>query len=312
MQRNIIIDNISYKLYITKDIDTINIMATNNLIKNSYSIALDNDKLKNIVSDAGLVYNINKFYELITVSLNDNNSKVKLEGNLKGSKLILILSIQLIEYLGHTINYTIVLDEIVKSDIARLEEMIIDVHQIKNNIDNLFNERTQELENRLTNLNLSKNKWINIDPTNTDYYFGYDNDNVFSQTVKGKKTGKKVKKVIKIPDHIVEKSCKIKIRFTIIPVTKHIKSDESWSDSSDKTEDDDNNIFFQTWTKQDYICMLNEENMKQDPRRIYDEEINKYSLTLNKKIDINSDNNTIFMKIANCTVQIYLISYKLK
>ena len=196
MQCITIIDNVSYKLDITKNIDTINIIATNNFIKNSYSIALDNNKLKNIVSNAGLIYDMDNFYELIIISLNNSNPKIKLVGKLLNSKLILNLSIRLIEYLDHTINYIIILNEIVKSATVKSEKTITDINY-------LLNESRQELENSLVNLNLSKNKWINVDPADADYYFGYNKNYVFSQTVEDIKT-------VKIPDHIIQKSSKIK------------------------------------------------------------------------------------------------------
>ncbi len=138
MQRTIIIDNVPYNLNIFKKINTINIIATNSFIKNSYFITLNKNKLKNIVSNAGLIYDMDNFYKLFIVSLDNNNSKIRLDGKLNGSKIILNLSIQLTEYFYHTVNYAIVLDE-----------MIIDVHQIRKNNDYLLNESRRELEKLL-------------------------------------------------------------------------------------------------------------------------------------------------------------------
>ncbi len=262
---NIIIENTPYSIDIVKTNDSIKITTTNIWIKNSYSIFLDEKKLNQIVSNSRLNCNLDKFYELLMTSLKNNN-KINLSGKLNNNQLILNLSISLIENLDYTVKYVIVLDKTEKSDIARLEEMIIDLRQI----------------------NLSK-KWIDINEDDISYYFGYDKQHIFGINNEGNRN----QIILKIPDEIIKKSSKIKVKY-IIQSNSDRYSCNIWTK---------NYVLFDhdiSGNDNDYTD-LRTENSYDDQKKLY---------TIINKINIDDDNR-IFMKLKNCKVNFYIISYKI-
>ncbi len=268
---NIIIGDTPYSVDIVKNNDTIKITATNIWIKNSYSIFLDEKKLNQIVSNSGLNCNLDKFYELLMTSLKNNN-KINLSGKLNSNQLILNLSISLIEDLDYSVNYVIVLDKTEKSDIARLEEIIIDLRQI----------------------NLSK-KWIDINEDDINYYFGYDKQHIFEVDNRCD-----VPIILKIPDEIIKKSSKIKVKYII-------RCNSS------------NSFACKIWTK-NYVLFDHDLYNRYEDGGEYSDlrtknpddtgENGLYTTTIINKIDINNDNR-IFIKLIGCKVIFYLISYKI-
>ena len=99
-----------------------------------------------------------KFYELFLSSFK-NNPEISISRKLNNNKITLTMSVKLIDDSSYTVDYTIVLEKIPKSNIVRLEENMMDMHQIK-----------QKLINK---------KWIDINEDDVNYYFGFDKTHIF-------------------------------------------------------------------------------------------------------------------------------------
>ncbi len=266
MINNIIIGNVIYKVHSVKNNDSIKITVTHSIKKYAYSAVLDEKKINQIVSNTSLICNMTKFYELFLSSFK-NNPKISISGKLNDNQIILTMSVKLIDDLSYTVDYTIVLEKIPKSDIVRLEEMMMDMHQIK-----------QKLLNK---------KWIDVKSDDNDY------------VLKQEKIKQSHYQVI-IPNHIVQKASKVKLLFKI------------------SRQDYYNKYQCMAWTKHDTV--LNERHTKdcfsKDPRFMEEyENQGYYILTTTKKVDIDNDNNTIFIEHNdnNYTyVEVFLIAYKQK
>ncbi len=76
-----------------------------------------------------------KFYELFLSSFK-NNPEISISRKLNNNKITLTMSVKLIDDLSYTVDYTIVLEKIPKSDIVRLKENMMNMHQIKQKLIN--------------------------------------------------------------------------------------------------------------------------------------------------------------------------------
>ena len=155
---SITIDGTKYDANIVKTCELINIGITNSQTKISYSVCLDKEKIYKITSDAGLVRDIDKFYEIIKIGLCNDNINIILTGKIKNEILVLNLAMCLVKELGDVINYVIKLDLIVKSDIERVEEIFTEIIHIN---DNLNKKISDAIEKEVINMNGIINKKIN-------------------------------------------------------------------------------------------------------------------------------------------------------
>ena len=175
---SIIIDNTRYDTNIVKTCELINIGITNSQTKISYSVCLDKEKIYKITSDAGLVRDIDKFYEIIKIGLCNDNINIILTGKIKNEILVLNLAMCLVKELGDVINYVIKLDLIVKSDIERVEEIFTEIIHIN---DNLNKKISDAIEKEVINIIEKKinscyeKKWNSIPNDDINYCFGHKN-----------------------------------------------------------------------------------------------------------------------------------------
>ncbi len=137
---------------------------------------------------------------------------------------------------------------------------------------------------------------------------------------------------MKIPDEIIKKSSKIKIKYIIQDTNTKINNYvecrcKIWTknyilfnhNSYDNIFNNDPRVGYSFYNdKKNGLYMttiINNINIGDDPQMDYlfydNKENGLYSTTIINKIDIDND-NIIFMDLINCQVKFYLISYKNK
>lgn len=231
---NLIISGDEYTIDIVKS-NELNILATNNVTKISYSVSLNEEKIYKITSNAGLIRDTNKFYEMMKMGLNNNNTGVILTGKTENEILILNLKINIIKELNDDINYKIILDKVYKSEIIRMEEIFSEIICAKKEISNAINNINQQINTIMKRIdNLEKNiniceqkKWNSISINDVNYYFGYKNGFYINSISDSGQTyiyemGKKYESGIPphditeiiIPSEIVQNAKKIRILLT--------------------------------------------------------------------------------------------------
>lgn len=140
---NLIINGDKYNIDIVKS-NELNIVATNNVTNISYAVSLNGEKIRKITAGAGLIRDMDKFYEMFKMGLN-NNENIMLAGKTGYGALTLILTIDIVKELGYlhgdNIYYIIFLDKVHKSEIIRMEETSNNIIELKiNNVTEKINK----------------------------------------------------------------------------------------------------------------------------------------------------------------------------